>query len=63
MCRDYRESQVNLPEFTGLDCLEEISFSASDAGVGESEVTIDRDYVDSQLGELASDEDLSRFIL
>jgi ATP-dependent HslUV protease ATP-binding subunit HslU len=43
--------------------LEEISFSASDAGVGESEVTIDRDYVDSQLGELASDEDLSRFIL
>ena len=43
--------------------LEEISFSASDAGVGESDVTIDRDYVDSQLGELASDEDLSRFIL
>ena len=43
--------------------LEEISFSASDAGVGESEITIDRDYVDSQLGELANDEDLSRFIL
>ncbi len=43
--------------------LEEISFSASDAGVGESEVTVDRDYVDSQLGELANDEDLSRFIL
>lgn len=43
--------------------LEEISFSAADAGVADSAVTIDRAYVDEQLGELAGDEDLSRFIL
>jgi ATP-dependent HslUV protease ATP-binding subunit HslU len=43
--------------------LEEISFSAADAGVADSAVTIDRAYVDGQLGELAGDEDLSRFIL
>jgi ATP-dependent HslUV protease ATP-binding subunit HslU len=43
--------------------LEEISFSAADAGVADSAVTINRAYVDEQLGELAGDEDLSRFIL
>jgi ATP-dependent HslUV protease ATP-binding subunit HslU len=41
--------------------LEEISFSAGD---GESKtVTIDAGYVDSHLGELSQNEDLSRFIL
>jgi len=41
--------------------LEEISFSAADAG-GQS-VLIDATYVDKQIGELAKDEDLSRYIL
>ncbi|SHF27164.1 ATP-dependent HslUV protease ATP-binding subunit HslU [Microbulbifer donghaiensis] len=40
--------------------LEEISF---DAGDGNKSLTIDGAYVDSHLGELARDEDLSRFIL
>ncbi len=40
--------------------LEEISFEAGDQ---QSELTIDAAYVDKQLGELAQDEDLSRFIL
>ncbi|CAA0079338.1 ATP-dependent protease ATPase subunit HslU [Zhongshania aliphaticivorans] len=39
--------------------LESISFDASD----KEAVTIDCDYVSEQLGELAKDEDLSRFIL
>jgi len=43
--------------------LEDISFSAADAGLGDTAVTIDRAYVDSHLAELAGDEDLSRFIL
>ena len=41
--------------------LEEISFSASDKN-GES-ITVDAAYVDEHLGELAKDEDLSRYIL
>jgi len=40
--------------------LEEISFDAGDNG---KSVTIDGAYVDSHLGELSQDEDLSRFIL
>lgn len=40
--------------------MEEISFSASDA---KNKLTIDADYVNEQLGELAEDEDLTRFIL
>ncbi|MDN3521386.1 ATP-dependent protease ATPase subunit HslU [Halomonas ramblicola] len=40
--------------------LEEASFKGSDIG---SPLTIDAAYVDSQLGELAMDEDLSRYIL
>ncbi|AMX03834.1 ATP-dependent protease ATPase subunit HslU [Microbulbifer thermotolerans] len=40
--------------------LEEISF---DAGEGEKSITIDAAYVDSHLGELSQNEDLSRFIL
>jgi len=40
--------------------LEEISYTASDAG---DKLLIDADYVKKQLGELAQDEDLTRFIL
>ncbi|KJZ17732.1 MULTISPECIES: ATP-dependent protease ATPase subunit HslU [Halomonas] len=40
--------------------LEEASFKGSDLG---NPLVIDRAYVDSQLGELAMDEDLSRYIL
>ncbi|WGL15515.1 ATP-dependent protease ATPase subunit HslU [Microbulbifer bruguierae] len=40
--------------------LEEISFTGAD---GDNTVIIDAAYVDSQLGELSKDEDLSRFIL
>jgi ATP-dependent HslUV protease ATP-binding subunit HslU len=44
--------------------LEEISYSASDVAIGDSnELVVDAQYVDQQLGELARDEDLSRFIL
>ena len=41
--------------------LEEVSFSAADRA-GES-VTITKEYVQNELGELTQDEDLSRFIL
>lgn len=41
--------------------LDEVSFSASDRS-GE-DVSIDAEYVDKNLGELAQDEDLSRYIL
>jgi ATP-dependent HslUV protease ATP-binding subunit HslU len=41
--------------------LEEISFAAADSG--GQEIVIDAAYVDAQLGELAADEDLSRYIL
>ena len=40
--------------------LEEISYTASDAG---DKLLINADYVKKQLGELAQDEDLTRFIL
>ena len=40
--------------------LEEVSFSAADT---DGELLINAAYVDKQLGELAQDEDLSRFIL
>ncbi len=44
--------------------LEEVSYSASDYGVGEGKaLQIDAAYVESQLRDLALDEDLSRFIL
>ena len=43
--------------------LEDVSFSASDVGIGNEELVIDAAYVDKQLSELAQDEDLSRFIL
>ncbi|TQV73806.1 ATP-dependent protease ATPase subunit HslU [Aliikangiella marina] len=40
--------------------LEEISFTASDS---DEKLVVDADYVKNQLGELAEDEDLTRFIL
>ncbi|NWO05695.1 MAG: HslU--HslV peptidase ATPase subunit, partial [Alteromonadaceae bacterium] len=40
--------------------LEEASFKGGDM---DSPLTIDADYVNAQLGELAVDEDLSRYIL
>jgi ATP-dependent HslUV protease ATP-binding subunit HslU len=40
--------------------MEEISFTASDT---QQKLTIDSEYVKKQLGELAQDEDLTRFIL
>lgn len=44
--------------------LEEVSYSASDYGVGEGKtLQIDAAYVEKQLSDLAMDEDLSRFIL
>jgi ATP-dependent HslUV protease ATP-binding subunit HslU len=43
--------------------LEEISFDASDLGASDQSVVIDPSFVDKYLGELANDEDLSRFIL
>lgn len=44
--------------------LEEVSFSASDIAVGDNkELVIDAAYVEKQLGDLARNEDLSRFIL
>ena len=43
--------------------LEEISFDASDLGAKDESITIDSAFVEKHLGELASDEDLTRFIL
>ncbi len=44
--------------------LEEVSYSASDFGVGDGQsLQIDAAYVEKQLNDLALDEDLSRFIL
>ena len=43
--------------------LEETSFSAADTGLQDEPLLVDAAYVDSQLGALAADDDLSRFIL
>ncbi len=45
--------------------LEEVSFSAGDLASSQdgTAISIDADYVNSHLGELAQDEDLSRYIL
>lgn len=44
--------------------LEEVSFAAADMASGDDkELLIDRAYVEKQLDELASDDDLSRYIL
>lgn len=42
--------------------LDELSFSAGDGG-GAKSLEIDADYVEQRLGDLAQDQDLSRFIL
>jgi ATP-dependent HslUV protease ATP-binding subunit HslU len=41
--------------------LESVSFDAADRS--GSQVIVDRDYVEGNLGELARDQDLSRYIL
>ena len=43
--------------------LDESSFGAADAGLHDTSLTVDATYVDKQLQELSSDDDLSRFIL
>ena len=43
--------------------LEEISYDASDLGARGEKFSIDKAFVDKQLGELAANEDLTRFIL
>ena len=43
--------------------LEDASYKAADEGLTGNELEIDAAYVDSQLSDLAADEDLSRFIL
>lgn len=43
--------------------LEEISFTAGDLAESERKIVIDAEYVNKSLGEVAADEDLSRFIL
>jgi len=43
--------------------LEEISYDASDLGASGEIFSIDKAFVDKQLGELAANEDLTRFIL
>ena len=43
--------------------LEEISFTASDCAVDDNKITINKEFVEKNLSDLASDEDLSRFIL
>ena len=43
--------------------LEEISFSAGDIAAKKESITIDAAYVETHLGALSQDEDLSRFIL
>jgi len=43
--------------------LEEISFGASDLDSKDQTISIDKAFVDTQLGELAANEDLTRFIL
>ena len=41
--------------------LDEISFAAPDQG--GAKITVDADYVDNHVGDLAKDSDLSKFIL
>jgi len=43
--------------------MEEISFDATDAGLKESSLLVDAEYVDRQLQTLSADDDLARFIL
>lgn len=43
--------------------LEEISFDASDLSTNKEKISINAEFVQEQLGDLAKDEDLTRFIL
>ncbi len=43
--------------------LEEISFDAADLGGRGEKIIVDSEFVEKNLGELASNEDLTRFIL
>ena len=43
--------------------LEDISYNASDLGSKDEKISINKAFVEKNLGELASDEDLTRFIL
>ena len=43
--------------------LEEISYDAADLGARQEKISIDKAFVEKQLGELAANEDLTRFIL
>ena len=43
--------------------LEDASFRAADEGLSGTTLRVDAAYVDAQLGDLVTDEDLSRFIL
>jgi len=43
--------------------LEEVSFSAADLGAKAETIRVDKAFVDDHLSDVASDEDLSRFIL
>ncbi len=43
--------------------LEEISFDAADRGTKKEKISINAEFVQEQLGHLATDEDLTRFIL
>ena len=43
--------------------LEEISFNASECSSNDNAVVIDKKFVEESLSDLASNEDLSRFIL
>lgn len=43
--------------------LEDVSYTAADAGLEQRSVSIDGTFVDERMGDLAKDEDLSRFIL
>jgi ATP-dependent HslUV protease ATP-binding subunit HslU len=43
--------------------LEDISYNASDLGSKDEKISINKAFVEKNLGELASNEDLTRFIL
>jgi len=43
--------------------LEEISFDAADLSTNREKISINAEFVQEQLGDLAKDEDLTRFIL
>mgnify|MGYP000626872641 CR=1 FL=1 len=54
-------ARLDLLRVVGQRLLEQVSFAASDRSGGS--LTVDADYVDSQLGDLVEDEDLRKYIL